>query len=74
MNVWKRARHGWKRCAHKVGNFQARLLLTVFYGVFVLPFGLATRLCADPLRIRKLPTHWLRHFDEARQLRWAKRQ
>jgi len=49
----KRAWEGWKRIAHKIGNFQARVLLTIFYGVLVLPFGLAARLFSDPLRIKK---------------------
>jgi hypothetical protein len=74
VNVWTRAWHGWKKFAHKVGDFQARVLLTIFYSVVVLPFGLATRFCADPLRIRTLPTHWLEHPDEASDLGWAKRQ
>jgi len=74
VNVWKHVWQGWKKSAHKVGNFQARLLLTIFYCVVVLPFGLATRFCADPLRIKTLPTHWLEHPDEASELRWAKRQ
>ena len=29
----------WKRLAHKIGNFQARVLLTILYAVVVLPFG-----------------------------------
>ena len=35
----KRLWEGWKKIAHKIGNFQARVLLTVFYAVLVLPFG-----------------------------------
>ena len=34
----------WKRLAHKIGNFQARVLLTILYAIVVLPFGLAARL------------------------------
>lgn len=74
MNISTLAWQGWKKAAHKLGNFQARLLLTVFYSVVVLPFGLAVRLCADPLRIKTLPTHWLDHPDEASELGRAKRQ
>jgi hypothetical protein len=51
-----------------------RVLLTVFYGVLVLPFGLATRLFSDPLRIKKTPTEWLDHPDEAYDLDWARKQ
>ena len=70
----KRAWQGWKRIAHKIGNFQARALLTVFYGVLVLPFGLAARLFSDPLRIKQRPTRWLDHPNEACDLRWARKQ
>jgi hypothetical protein len=72
--MWERAKQTWKRVAHAVGNFQARILLTVFYGIIVLPFGILARLFADPLRIKHPPTQWLDHTEEAHDLRWAKRQ
>jgi len=50
------------------------VLLTVFYGVLVLPFGLAARLFSDPLRIKKAPVQWLDHPDEAYDLDWARKQ
>lgn len=69
----KRAWQAWKELAHKIGNFQARVLLTIFY-VILLPFGLATRLFADSLRIKRRPTQWLEHPDEAYDMQWARRQ
>lgn len=69
----KRAWQAWKELAHKIGNFQARVLLTIFY-VILFPFGLATRLFADSLRIKRLPTQWLEHPDEAYDMQWARRQ
>jgi hypothetical protein len=48
----------WVRLARMLGNFEARILLTVLYAVF-LPFGLCVRLFTDPLRRRKRPTSWL---------------
>jgi hypothetical protein len=68
--IWK----VWPNLAHEFGNFQARFLLTIIYGVIVFPFGMIVRLCADPLRIKKTPTHWLNHPDEASDMSWAKRQ
>ena len=68
--IWK----VWPNLAREFGNFQARLLLTVIYGIFVFPFGMIVRLFADPLRIKKTPTHWLNHPDEAGDMSWAKRQ
>jgi len=72
--VLKRAQQTWKRAAHAIGNFQARILLTVFYGVIVFPFGIIARLFSDPLRIKRPPAQWLDPTEEAHDLRWAKRQ
>jgi hypothetical protein len=72
--VITRAWERWKRIARKVGNFQARALLTVFYAVLMLPFGMAVRLFFDPLRVKQRPTRWLDHPEETRDLHWARRQ
>ena len=64
----------WTRLAHKIGNFQARVLLTVLYALLVLPFGIMVRVFADPLRIKKRPSHWLDHPDEANDLQRARKQ
>jgi len=76
-NLWQGLRRlwaAWTRLAHKIGNFQARVLLTVLYALFVLPFGIIVRVFADPLRIKKRPTRWLDHPDEANDLQWARKQ
>jgi hypothetical protein len=65
---------GWKRIAQEIGNFQARVLLTIFYAVLVLPFGIVVRLFFDPLRTKQRPTEWLDYPKEAQDLDWAKRQ
>jgi len=46
--LWKR----WKRVAKKIGDVQARLLLTVFYFVVLAPFALVVRWRTDPLGIK----------------------
>lgn len=70
----KRAWQTWKRFAKALGTFQARVLLTIFYALLVLPFGVLVRLFSDPLRIKCRPDQWLEHPSEAHDLRWAKRQ
>ena len=70
----KRAWQAWTGIAHAIANFQARLLLTIFYAVLVLPFGIASRLFSDPLRIKRRPARWLDHPEETYDLPWAKRQ
>jgi hypothetical protein len=64
----------WTRLAKKIGNFQARVMLTVLYSVAVLPFGLLVRLLADPLRIKHAPTQWLDRAIETEDLQWARKQ
>ncbi|HTS38239.1 MAG TPA: hypothetical protein VMH04_21375 [Candidatus Solibacter sp.] len=73
-SLYKRAWEGWKALAHKIGNFQARVILSIFYGILVLPFGLAARFFSDPLRIKKKPEQWLDHPNEAYDLEWARKQ
>jgi len=70
----KRIWDAWKRLAHKIGNFQARVMLTLLYCVVLMPIGVLVRLFADPLRIKKYPTQWLEHGNETMDLQWAKRQ
>jgi hypothetical protein len=72
--MFRRLWEGWKRIAHAIGNFQARVLLTVIYAVLVLPFGLAVRLFADPLRIRRRPDQWLDRQDVSHDMTTARRQ
>ena len=43
---------GWKRVAKKIGDVQARIILTVFYILVVGPFALAIRWFGDPLAIK----------------------
>lgn len=50
--LWSR----WLTLAGKIGNFQSRILLTLFYFLVVAPFGLAVRLLSDPLHVRSRPS------------------
>jgi hypothetical protein len=72
--MWRRAWRAWTKIAHRIGNFQARVLLTIFYFVLVLPFGIAVRLFGDPLRFKHLPNQWLDHPNDSYDLEWAKKQ
>ena len=38
--------------AHVIGNFQARVLLTLFYFAVVPPFAVIVKLAKDPLGLR----------------------
>lgn len=47
----------WKKLAHKIGNFQARLILTVFYIILIAPLALVMHF-KDPLGIRHKSPEW----------------
>jgi len=70
----KRLWEAWKRLAHRIGDFQARVILTVLYAVLVLPFGLVVRLFSDPLRIRRRPAEWLDRSDSPTDSIFARKQ
>jgi hypothetical protein len=54
-SLWER----WKRFGRKIGDIQARLLLTFFYFVLMSPFALALRRWSDPLAIKSgSPRGW----------------
>jgi len=46
--LWER----WKRVAHVIGTFQARVMLTVLYVLLLPPFALIARLVDDRLQLR----------------------
>ena len=69
-NLWDR----WKRLARKIGDFQARVILTVLYAVAVLPFGLMVRVFSDPLHIKHRPTQWTARPQEAHDMSWVHKQ
>ncbi len=64
----------WKKIGHAIGNFQARILLTIIYSVLVLPFGLVVRLFADSMHIKKRPEKWFDHPTIPNTLEEARRQ
>jgi hypothetical protein len=66
--------NAWKRVAQKIGNFQARVLLTILYAVLVLPFGLMARLFSDSLQIKKRPTQWIDRPADTHDIGWAQKQ
>jgi len=65
---------GWVRVSKKIGDFQARLLLSFFYLVLVVPLGLMARLFSDPLAIRKSTANWSPRQTPPHRLEDARRQ
>ena len=55
--IWKI----WRRVGQAIGDFIGRLVLTLFYFTFFMPFGLGVRLLADPLDIKsRYQVGWLK--------------
>lgn len=59
VNFWE----GWKKFNHALGNFIAKVQLTLLYFTILVPFGIWTRLWMDPLDLRARPaeTYWHPH-------------
>jgi len=56
MALLRKIWDGWKAIAHKIGNFQARIILFIFYFIVLAPFALIMKR-VDPMRIRSGSTH-----------------
>lgn len=52
LRIW----NGWKVIAHKIGNFQARIILLLFYFIVLAPFALIIKR-SDPMRLRRSSVH-----------------
>lgn len=76
MSSLKRFWHGFNAVMKRVGNFQARVLLTVFYLVIAAPFGLGVRFTSDPLRLRRHQgqSGWVPRESRDATLEWGHRQ
>ena len=65
LPVHKRLWKWWVPRAHRIGNFQARLILTIFYFTMFMPFAILVKLFTDPLRIKpKTPKGWIERDNE----------
>jgi hypothetical protein len=66
----------WKAFAQIVGDFQARILLTLIYFIIVTPFGVLVRVLSDPLKLKHTPhsSTWFPKPAEGATLENARRQ
>jgi saxitoxin biosynthesis operon SxtJ-like protein len=69
MNLLKIAWEKWKIFGHKVGNFQARIILGVFYFIVLCPFAAVVKFLSKPLRLKiSHVSNWLAHEEEAEDI------
>ncbi len=56
----------WKAFARKLGVFQSRMILSIFYFLVIPPFAAVTKIFSDPLGLNKSgPAKW--YPKEAKQ-------
>jgi hypothetical protein len=74
MNLLRQIWAKWKVVGQMIGDFVARILLTIFYFTIFMPFGLLVRLLSDPLDIKRAQPTWLGrkthelNIDDSRRL------
>ncbi len=68
--LWKR----WRAFGQVMGDFVARIFMTVFYFTVAIPFGIGVRVFKDPLHLKSPRTTWLKRepkpdtIEDARRL------
>lgn len=65
----------WKKIAHRIGTFQSRLILTLFYFTILLPVGIVFSLFKDALGIKaKRKSTWIAKVKQVETLEEMKEQ
>ena len=72
MKLWQ----SWGNFSKRMGNFQGRIFLSLFFFVVVSPFALAVKMFSDPLRLRNRgnESHWLTKMTTEIDLEQFRRQ
>jgi hypothetical protein len=66
LTLLGRAWARFKVISRIIGNFQSRVLLTLFYFLILAPFGLAVRMFRDPLGLKpRQGSHWFQRASAA---------
>jgi len=68
-NIWET----WKKIGEFIGDFIARVVLTVFYVTLFAPFGIGVRLLSDPLAIKRQTATWQERAQTDQNLNDARR-
>ena len=74
MGLLRRAYAWWVRIAEVVSAFIGRIVLTVFYLVLAMPFGLFARWVVDPLGLKRKGSSWVAARERERSVEEGRRQ
>ena len=66
----------WNLLALRMGSFQARIFLSIFFFLFVAPFAFMIKIFSDPLRIkdRSFRARWIERVESKLNLESFRRQ
>jgi hypothetical protein len=67
--IWKK----WRAFGKVMGDFVARIIMTIFYFTIALPFGVGVRLLKDPLHLKSPESGWRKREDREETLESAGR-
>ena len=75
-NLFKKLWHSWKDFSQRMGSFQSRILLSLFFFIFISPFALAVKVFSDPLNIKNntKKSQWLPKKEIKDELEQYRRQ
>lgn len=76
MVILKAIWRWWRPVARKIGNWQARIFLMLFYFLFISPVAITIKLFSDPLNLKKQnnPSFWIKRSRKQQNLDQAKEQ
>lgn len=60
-NLFKKLWQSWGNFSKRRGSFQSRIILSLFFFIFVTPFALGVKIFSNPLNIKyqNSKSHWL---------------
>ena len=66
----------WNNFSKRMGSFQSRIILSLFFFIFVSPFAIAVKIFSDPLNIKhqSSKSHWLTKKEIKTDLEQSRRQ
>jgi len=75
-NPIKKMWQNWNNFSKRMGGFQSRIILSLFFFIFVSPFALAVKIFSDPLNIKhkSSKSHWLTKKEINADLEQSRRQ
>lgn len=75
MKILRTLWEKWKKIAHRIGVFQSRVILTIFYFTFLLPLGFAIAFTQDKLKMKTVPnSSWIPKDKQAETLEELRKQ